>query len=161
MGTLQSGTPSTLCLWRARNSRQRIRVNTTTTRTNSGVVGDRLGALCRAASGKTSTVTMPLPVVSTTQQSQLEARQQQLLRELRHAATFAVGDASAVCRNVSAARGNKNNNNDSGDGEEWRKGDRTPVTVTDYAVQAIVSLRLQWDFPSIPFLAEEDAVGAQ
>lgn len=37
------------------------------------------------------------------------------------------------------------------------KGDRTPVTVADYAVQALVARRLQEQFPQDPLVAEEDS----
>ncbi|KAH9323482.1 hypothetical protein KI387_018121, partial [Taxus chinensis] len=37
------------------------------------------------------------------------------------------------------------------------KGDRTPVTVADFGVQALISMELGSLFPSIPLVAEEDS----
>lgn len=45
----------------------------------------------------------------------------------------------------------------SGDGRILEKTDRTPVTVADFGVQALVSLELGNLFPSIPLVAEEDS----
>ncbi|KAI4371104.1 hypothetical protein MLD38_019373 [Melastoma candidum] len=46
----------------------------------------------------------------------------------------------------------------SGDGSRVvEKDDRTPVTVADFGVQALVSLELGKQFPSIPLVAEEDS----
>lgn len=42
-------------------------------------------------------------------------------------------------------------------GHAMAKGDRSPVTVADLAVQAVVSRRLAVEFPGDPLLAEEDA----
>lgn len=42
-------------------------------------------------------------------------------------------------------------------GEALTKGDRSPVTVADLAVQVVVSRRLAAAFPADPLLAEEDA----
>ena len=39
----------------------------------------------------------------------------------------------------------------------WDKEDRTPVTVADLAIQAVIGLRLSESFPGIPFVAEEGA----
>src|SRR5438128_2549038 len=39
----------------------------------------------------------------------------------------------------------------------WEKEDRTPVTVADLAVQAVVSGSLAEHFPEIPLMAEEGA----
>ncbi|MBI5758662.1 MAG: 3'(2'),5'-bisphosphate nucleotidase [Planctomycetales bacterium] len=39
----------------------------------------------------------------------------------------------------------------------WDKEDRTPVTVADLAIQAVIGLRLSEAFPGIPFMAEEGA----
>ncbi|XP_059063507.1 putative PAP-specific phosphatase, mitochondrial isoform X2 [Cryptomeria japonica] len=38
-----------------------------------------------------------------------------------------------------------------------KKGDRTPVTVADFGVQALISMELGRLFPSIPLVAEEDS----
>ena len=37
------------------------------------------------------------------------------------------------------------------------KADASPVTVADFAVQSLVSARLDSAFPDVPFVAEEDA----
>jgi 3'(2'), 5'-bisphosphate nucleotidase len=42
-------------------------------------------------------------------------------------------------------------------GTTLEKGDRSPVTVADYAAQAIVSYLLEQAFPDIPLVGEEDA----
>ncbi|XP_041027796.1 putative PAP-specific phosphatase, mitochondrial [Juglans microcarpa x Juglans regia] len=44
----------------------------------------------------------------------------------------------------------------SSDGRSFEKNDQTPVTVADFGVQALVSLELGKQFPSIPLVAEED-----
>ncbi|EPS68226.1 hypothetical protein M569_06545, partial [Genlisea aurea] len=43
------------------------------------------------------------------------------------------------------------------DGNVVQKMDRTPVTIADFGVQALVSLELGKEFPSIPLVAEEDS----
>ncbi|XP_058073149.1 putative PAP-specific phosphatase, mitochondrial isoform X2 [Magnolia sinica] len=45
----------------------------------------------------------------------------------------------------------------SGDGRILEKNDRTPVTIADFGVQALISLELSRSFPSIPLVAEEDS----
>ncbi|XP_008795435.1 putative PAP-specific phosphatase, mitochondrial isoform X2 [Phoenix dactylifera] len=45
----------------------------------------------------------------------------------------------------------------SSDGRILEKNDRTPVTVADFGVQALISLELKSLFPSIPLVAEEDS----
>ncbi|KAJ4703355.1 PAP-specific phosphatase [Melia azedarach] len=45
----------------------------------------------------------------------------------------------------------------SSEGRILEKNDRTPVTVADFGVQALVSLELSKLFPSIPLVAEEDS----
>ncbi|KAG9159391.1 hypothetical protein Leryth_010938, partial [Lithospermum erythrorhizon] len=45
----------------------------------------------------------------------------------------------------------------SSDGRIIQKSDRTPVTIADFGVQALVSLELSNLFPSIPLVAEEDS----
>ncbi|KAK1283030.1 hypothetical protein QJS10_CPB21g00754 [Acorus calamus] len=45
----------------------------------------------------------------------------------------------------------------SGDRRILEKNDRTPVTVADFGVQALISLELGRLFPSIPMVAEEDS----
>ena len=39
----------------------------------------------------------------------------------------------------------------------WLKADQSPVTVADFAVQALVAHRLAQTFPEVPLVAEEDA----
>lgn len=43
-------------------------------------------------------------------------------------------------------------------GSSLQKGDKSPVTVADYAAQAIVSHLLAQTFPDVPLVGEEDAV---
>ncbi|KAK6124457.1 hypothetical protein DH2020_041806 [Rehmannia glutinosa] len=45
----------------------------------------------------------------------------------------------------------------SSDGQIIQKLDRTPVTIADFGVQALVSLEMSKLFPSIPLVAEEDS----
>nr|CAD1841226.1 unnamed protein product [Ananas comosus var. bracteatus] len=45
----------------------------------------------------------------------------------------------------------------SGDRRILEKDDRTPVTIADFGVQALISLELNRLFPSIPLVAEEDS----
>ncbi|XP_010268876.1 PREDICTED: putative PAP-specific phosphatase, mitochondrial isoform X2 [Nelumbo nucifera] len=45
----------------------------------------------------------------------------------------------------------------SSDGRIFEKSDKTPVTVADFGVQALVSLELSRLFPDIPLVAEEDS----
>lgn len=45
----------------------------------------------------------------------------------------------------------------SSDGKVVQKVDRTPVTVADFGVQALISLEMSKLFPSIPLVAEEDS----
>ncbi|XP_010904818.1 putative 3'(2'),5'-bisphosphate nucleotidase, mitochondrial [Elaeis guineensis] len=45
----------------------------------------------------------------------------------------------------------------SSDGRILEKNDRTPVTIADFGVQALISLELKRLFPSIPLVAEEDS----
>lgn len=45
----------------------------------------------------------------------------------------------------------------SSDGQIIQKTDRSPVTIADFGVQALVSLELSHLFPSIPLVAEEDS----
>ncbi|KAL2475451.1 putative PAP-specific phosphatase [Abeliophyllum distichum] len=45
----------------------------------------------------------------------------------------------------------------SSDGKVVQKIDRTPVTVADFGVQALISLEMSKLFPSIPLVAEEDS----
>lgn len=45
----------------------------------------------------------------------------------------------------------------SGDERILEKNDQTPVTIADFGVQALVSLELGRQFPSIPLVAEEDS----
>lgn len=66
----------------------------------------------------------------------------------RQAALDAVRLASLVCREVQARLVA---------GVALEKGDKSPVTVADFAAQAIVSHALGEAFPSIPLIGEEDA----
>jgi 3'(2'), 5'-bisphosphate nucleotidase len=61
------------------------------------------------------------------------------------AAVAAVRAAARVAARCSASVG------------QLSKEDRTPVTVCDFSVQAVVSLQLQSAFPAVPFMAEEDS----
>ena len=61
------------------------------------------------------------------------------------AAVAAVRTATQVAARCSASVG------------QLSKEDRTPVTVCDFSVQAVVSLQLQSAFPDVPFIAEEDS----
>ena len=61
------------------------------------------------------------------------------------AAVAAVRSAARVAARCSASVG------------QLSKEDRTPVTVCDFSVQAVVSLQLQSAFPDVPFIAEEDS----
>ena len=67
---------------------------------------------------------------------------------LRSAAVEAVVAASRVCREVQARLVA---------GASLQKGDKSPVTVADFAAQAIVSHLLAEVAPSIPMVGEEDA----
>ena len=66
----------------------------------------------------------------------------------RQVAIDAVLEASRMCRAVQAKLVA---------GSALQKGDKSPVTVADYAAQAIVSTRLQQSFPEDPLVGEEDA----
>ena len=61
------------------------------------------------------------------------------------AAVATVQAAARVAKRCSASVG------------QLSKEDRTPVTVCDFSVQAVVSLHLQSAFPTVPFIAEEDS----
>ena len=63
----------------------------------------------------------------------------------------AVRRASGVCRAVQAALVTS---------DSLAKKDKSPVTVADFAAQAIVSHTLLQAFPSIPLVGEEDAGAA-
>lgn len=65
---------------------------------------------------------------------------------LRDVALRAVLDAARACRRVQADLKHA----------PLTKGDRSPVTVADYAAQAIVSMRLAEVAPDIPLMGEED-----
>ena len=67
---------------------------------------------------------------------------------LRDAAVSAVIAASHVCRTVQARLV---------EGSALEKGDKSPVTVADFAAQAVVSHALAKAFPDIPLVGEEDA----
>lgn len=66
---------------------------------------------------------------------------------LLDAAVRAVVDAARACRRVQAEM----------PADAQAKGDQSPVTIADYAAQAIVSLRLDEAAPEIPLIGEEDA----
>ncbi|MCB9540854.1 MAG: 3'(2'),5'-bisphosphate nucleotidase [bacterium] len=66
---------------------------------------------------------------------------------LLDAAVRAVVDAARACRRVQAEMRL----------DAQTKGDQSPVTIADYAAQAIVSLRLAEVAPEIPLIGEEDA----
>jgi 3'(2'), 5'-bisphosphate nucleotidase len=68
------------------------------------------------------------------------------IRELE-TALAAVSLASTICRNVQA----------SVSPEAMEKEDRSPVTVADYASQAVICRTLRDAFPDAPIVAEEDA----
>lgn len=72
------------------------------------------------------------------------------LHELRQPAVDAVVAASRVCQAVQARLVA---------GSTLQKGDKSPVTVADFASQAIVSHLLGQHFPEIPLVGEEDAAG--
>ena len=65
---------------------------------------------------------------------------------LREVALRAVLDAARACRRVQAGIAH----------QPLTKGDRSPVTVADFAAQAIVSMRLAEVAPDIPLMGEED-----
>ncbi len=65
-----------------------------------------------------------------------------------HAAVAAVARAARICQAVQAQI----------KPESLEKKDRSPVTIADYASQAIVCQYLRGTHPEIPMLAEEDAV---
>ena len=67
-------------------------------------------------------------------------------RELQTAVT-AVRQAAIVCRSVQAAITT----------ESLAKKDKSPVTVADFASQAVICRRLQLDFPDDPVIGEEGA----
>ena len=69
------------------------------------------------------------------------------LEELLQTAIAAVTDAARACRRVQADIAL----------DPLTKGDRSPVTIADFAAQAIVSLRLAAADGSIPLVGEEDA----
>eukprot|EP00897_Mesotaenium_endlicherianum_P000010 jgi/Mesen1/10009/ME000722S09296 len=75
-------------------------------------------------------------------------------RELS-AAILAVEKACQLCLHVRATIHDDGNRN-TGDGR-LEKEDRTPVTVADFAVQALVALELGRAFPDLPLVGEEDA----
>ena len=60
----------------------------------------------------------------------------------------AVSQAVRVCLSVQASLVK---------GGTLQKGDKSPVTVADFAVQAVISRRLAAAFPGLPLLGEEDA----
>ena len=60
----------------------------------------------------------------------------------------AVSVAASVCRNIQSRIS----------GDVLQKEDRSPVTVADFASQAVVCRALQMAFPQIPVVAEEDSV---
>ena len=70
------------------------------------------------------------------------------VESLRGAAIDAVVAASRVCREVQARLVA---------GTSLQKGDKSPVTVADFAAQAIVSHLLAEGAPAIPMVGEEDA----
>jgi 3'(2'), 5'-bisphosphate nucleotidase len=59
----------------------------------------------------------------------------------------AVGDGAFLARHIREQTGDR----------AWLKADRSPVTVADFAVQALVAHRLVGSFPDDPLVAEEDA----
>lgn len=59
----------------------------------------------------------------------------------------AVNTASAVCRNIQSAISE----------DVLQKQDRSPVTVADFASQAVVCRALQTAYPEVPIVAEEDS----
>lgn len=67
--------------------------------------------------------------------------------DLCNAAIEAVIDAARACREIQRAIAL----------DPLTKGDRSPVTVADFAAQAIVSLRLEAADPALPLVGEEDA----
>lgn len=73
---------------------------------------------------------------------------EQTLGELRTAALSAVREACAVTELVRARLC---------ESDTMQKADKSPVTVADFAAQAIMILLLKRQFPGIPFVAEEDA----
>ena len=70
------------------------------------------------------------------------------VESLRTAAVDAVVAASRVCREVQARLV---------EGASLQKGDKSPVTVADFAAQAIVSHLLAEVAPAVPMVGEEDA----
>jgi len=66
----------------------------------------------------------------------------------RHVAIEAVAAASRVCQEVQARLVA---------GSTLQKGDKSPVTVADFAAQAVVSHLLSEAFPELPLVGEEDA----
>ncbi len=70
------------------------------------------------------------------------------LSSLRAAALDAVVAASKVCQEVQARLVA---------GAALQKGDKSPVTVADFAAQAIVAILLEKSAPGIPLVGEEDA----
>lgn len=69
------------------------------------------------------------------------------LADLESAAISAVVDAARACRRIQRAIAL----------DPLTKGDRSPVTVADFAAQAIVSLRLAEADAGVPLVGEEDA----
>ncbi len=69
------------------------------------------------------------------------------LDALLETAVTAVADAARACRRIQADLGL----------DPLTKGDRSPVTVADFAAQAIVSMRLAAADGGIPLVGEEDA----
>jgi len=70
------------------------------------------------------------------------------LVQARQVALEAVTSASRVCQAVQRRLV---------DGAALQKGDKSPVTVADFAAQAVVSHHLGEAFPSVPLVGEEDA----
>jgi len=68
--------------------------------------------------------------------------------EVINKAIASVRAASAICMRVQSELVS---------GDRLEKKDRSPVTVADFAVQAVVSASLTADFPDIPLVGEEDS----
>ncbi len=68
--------------------------------------------------------------------------------ELLAAATTAANAAALVCRTVQAELVSA---------DTYTKKDRSPVTVADFAAQAVVSYRLLQQFPQVPMVGEESS----
>ena len=69
----------------------------------------------------------------------------------RRTALFAVAEAMKVCRNVQSSITD----------EVLEKNDRSPVTIADFASQALICSKLDAEFPRDPIIGEEDAAGLQ